>query len=84
MLKEFHQPAPAQVAVLTAFQTRGWAAGHITDPIPRDPSDTPEEIRNRLHETVKNLNRGLPAGTIRFRTAGGAGLWWKYAPPAGG
>jgi len=80
LLKEFRQPAPAQVAVLAAFEARGWAAGHAPDPIPREPGETADEVRHRLHDTVKNLNRGLPAGTIRFRADGGTGLWWEYAP----
>jgi hypothetical protein len=81
LLRQFRRPAPAQAAVLAAFQAGGWAAGHAPDPIPREPGDTEDEARHRLHETVKNLNRGLPPGTIRFRTDGGTGLWWEYAPP---
>ena len=80
LLRQFRQPAPVQAAVLAAFQARGWAAGHAPDPVPREPGDTDEEARQRLHEAVKNLNRRLPPGTIRFRTDGGTGLWWEYAP----
>src|SRR5262245_17228606 len=80
LLKEFRQPAPAQVAVLAAFEAGGWAAGHAPDPILREVGDSEEEVRHRLHDTVKNLNRGLPVGTIRFRADGGTGLWWEYAP----
>ena len=80
LLRQFRQPAPVQVAVLAAFQARGWAAGHAPDPVPREPWETDEDVRRRLHEAVKNLNRGLPRGTIRFRADGATGLWWEYAP----
>jgi hypothetical protein len=81
LLKEFRQPAPAQVAVLAAFEARGWAAGHAPDPIPHEAGESDEEVRHRLHDTVKNLNRGIQPGTIRFRADGGTGLWWEYAAP---
>ena len=83
LLRQFRQPAPVQVAVLAAFQGCGWAAGHAPDPVPREPGDTDEDARRRLHEAVKNLNRGLPRGTIRFRADGATGLWWEYVPAAG-
>ena len=83
LLREFRQPAPHQTAILAAFADRGWGAARIPDPLPREPGDTDEEARQRLYETVKNLNRGLPPGTVRFHVDGDA-VWWEHAGPAAG
>ena len=78
LLKEFRQPAPNQTALLDAFERRGWAARHVVDPLPPTPGEREDEAQLRLQETVKNLNRGLPPGTIRFRGDGtGRGVWWE-------
>jgi hypothetical protein len=79
VLKEFRQPAPNQTAILGAFQEDGWAAGHIDDPLPPAHGEGPEEVKRRLQETVKNLNRGLPPDSIRFRGDGsGEGVRWEF------
>jgi len=83
LLKEFRQPAPRQTAILDAFQARSWAYGHVSNPLPQGPGESEEEARQRLHDAIKNLNRGLPAGTIRFRGDGGLGVWWSYSESAG-
>jgi hypothetical protein len=81
LLKEFRQPAPNQTALLDAFERRGWAARHVMDPLPPGPGEREDELQLRLQETVKNLNRGLPPGTIRFRGDGtGRGVWWEPVP----
>jgi hypothetical protein len=86
LLKEFRQPAPNQTRLLDAFQESGWAAQHIDDPLPRADWEGEEDARRRLHETVKNLNRSLPAGTLWFRGDGtGQGVRWEHVrPPARG
>jgi len=66
LLKEFSQPASNQVAILAAFQVIGWAMRQVHDPLPSVPEDVPGDARVRLRETVKNLNRGMPKGTIHF------------------
>jgi hypothetical protein len=77
LLKEFRQPAPNQTTLLAAFEEQGWPA-HIDDPLPRAEWEGEEDAKRRLHETIKNLNRGLPAGTMRFRGDGtGRGVVWE-------
>ncbi len=84
LLKEFRQPARNQTALLSVFQEQGWAA-HIDDPLRLAEGEGEEDAKRRLHDTVKNLNRGLPPGAIRFRGDGtGQGVGWEYAAPEAG
>jgi hypothetical protein len=79
LLKEFRQPAPNQTRLLDVFQEKGWTIPHIEDPLSPAPGDTEQDIKRRLHDTIRNLNRGLPPGTIRFRGDGtGQGVRWEY------
>jgi hypothetical protein len=79
LLLRFRQPAPHQTRLLEAFEEQRWLGGHIDDPLPRFDLENDEDAKRRLHETIKNLNRRLPAGTIRFRGDGtGQGVWWEY------
>jgi len=80
LLKEFRQPAPYQTALLDAFQRRGWSCPFVKSPLAPTPGDGAGDALRRLHDTIKNLNRGLPAGTIRFRGNGGTGVWWEHSP----
>jgi hypothetical protein len=77
LLKEFRRPAPDQTAVLDAFQRRQWATQYLTNPLAPARGKGRKKDRRRLMDTVKNLNRDLPAGTIHFRTKGGSGVWWE-------
>jgi hypothetical protein len=78
-LKEFRQRSPNQVRILDVFQEQGWCGAHIDDPLPQGAGDTEEDAKRRLHDTIKNLNRGLPSGTIRFQGDGtGQGIAWVY------
>jgi hypothetical protein len=78
-VKEFRQPAPNQTRLLDVFQEQGWATAHIDDPLPGHREETEEDAKRRLQETIKNLNRGLLPGTIRFRGDGtGQGIRWQY------
>jgi hypothetical protein len=82
LLKSYRQPAHRQVAVLAAFEKAGWGA-HIDDPFSPEPRERPQDAGQRLHDTIHNLNRGLPAGTIEFHGDGtGAGVRWARARPA--
>lgn len=81
LLKEFQQPSQNQTRLLDVFQEEGWDA-HIDDPLPLAPWEKEEDAKRRLHDTIKNLNRGLPRGTIRFRGDGtGQGVRWQYDQP---
>lgn len=81
LLKEFQQPSQNQTRLLDVFQEQGWDA-HIDDPLPLAPWEKEEDAKRRLHNTIKNLNRGLPRGTIRFRGDGtGQGVRWQYDQP---
>ncbi len=76
LLKAFRQPAPNQTILLAVFQEQGWVR-RIDDPLPRQEGDKEEDAKRRLHDTIKNLNRVLPAGTIRFHGDGtGQGILW--------
>jgi hypothetical protein len=78
LVKEFRQPAPNQTTLLDVFQEQGWA-GRIDDPLGLADGEGEKDAKRRLHETIKNLNRGLAAGTIRFRGDGtGEGVVWEY------
>jgi hypothetical protein len=65
--------------LLDVFQEQGWENKHIDDPLLVIEGETEADAKRRLHETVKNLNRTLPLGTIRFRGDGtGQGATWEY------
>ena len=79
LVKQFRSPGPHQVAILNAFQEQGWARKRTWDPIPRGHGESAEDAKRRLHNTIKNLNRGLKPGTIRFHGNGtGQGIYWDY------
>jgi hypothetical protein len=78
LLKQFRQPAPHQTTLLDVFEEQGWIA-HIDDPLSVDEDESEQDAKRRLHETLKNLNRTIPPGTIRFRGDGtGQGIHWEY------
>jgi hypothetical protein len=79
LLKEFNQPAPFQTALLDAFQKQGWSDTPAENPLPRAEGESENNAKHRLHDTIKNLNRCLPPGTIRFRGDGtGKGVIWVF------
>jgi hypothetical protein len=80
LLKEFRQPAQNQTALLDAIEAHGWEVGHVSNPLPPERGESESEAQERLHETIKNLNRGMPPQTIRFRGDGsGRGVWWEIS-----
>jgi len=85
LLKTFRQPAPNQILILEVFQEEQWGTSHIDDPLPPVEGEVEEDSRRRLRETIINLNRGLPPGTIRFHGDGtGEGVRWDYDHPLAG
>jgi hypothetical protein len=83
LVKEFSKPAPDQTALLAAFQRVGWMS-HVFDPLDPRPDETRAVLQRRLRHAVRNLNSGLPRGTLRFRSDGsGYGVRWeRCAPPS--
>ena len=78
VVKEFKLHSPNQTIILTAFQEENWPP-RIDDPLP------PSEIdpKQRLHDTIKSLNRNQKTHLIRFRGDGtGQGVRWQLAPSA--
>lgn len=85
LLRGFDRPAPAQEALLAACQARGWAAGYHPLPLPPEPDEPPEAVRDRVHGAVRKLNDRLPPGGLRFhQDPAGTGVWWEVGPPPGG
>jgi hypothetical protein len=79
LLHEFKQRAPQQIRLLDAFQEQGWTPARIDDPLPWRRGGREEDRKERLRQTIKNLNRGLPPDTIRFRGDGtGEGVIWEH------
>ena len=75
VVKHFRQPAPNQELILEAFEEEGWPA-YIYDPLPPAGGTCPKD---RLHETIKGLNRSQQSPLIRFRGDGtGTRVGWEY------
>ncbi len=73
LVNRFRNDAANRKAVLDEFEGQGWPS-RITDPIPRVAGLS---AKNRRRETIRSLNLGLVAGTIRFFLNGSAqGIWW--------
>jgi hypothetical protein len=76
IVKRFRLPAANQEAVLLAFEEEGWPAA-ILDPLP--PRDE-QDCKQRLHDTIKALNRSRRARIILFRGDGtGEGVLWEWS-----
>jgi hypothetical protein len=74
VVKVFRQPAACQEMILAAFEEEGWP-WRVDDPLPplgeRDP-------KQRLHHTIKNLNRNRAVRLINFHGDGtGCGVGWS-------
>jgi len=76
VVKRFRVPAPNQEAVLMAFEEEGWPA-MVLDPLsPQDEQDG----KQRLHDTIKSLNRSRLARVIHFSGDGtGEGVMWEQS-----
>lgn len=76
VVKRFRLPASNQVLVLAAFEEEGWPR-HIDDPLPSPFDCDPQQ---RLHDTIKRLNRHQVNPLIRFRANGsGSGIFWELS-----
>jgi hypothetical protein len=75
LAKRFKRPSPNQEAILTVFEEEGWPH-RIDDPLRPDGDQHPKQ---RLHDTIKWLNRHHHHRLIRFRGDGtGEGVCWEY------
>lgn len=75
LVKRFRRRAPNQMRVLDAFERNGWPE-MIDDPLPEDRYDV--DPKQRLHNTIKDLNRSLRETVIHFCGDGtGTGVIWE-------
>jgi hypothetical protein len=78
VVKAFRQPAKNQQSILSAFQEEGWPA-RIDNPISGADDGN---ARERLHNTIKRLNRQLHP-ILRFGTDGTSeGVVWRMQTQA--
>jgi hypothetical protein len=74
IVKRFLQPAGAQVCLLTAFEEQHWMH-RIDDPLPQIAGMSPKQ---RLHDTIKSLNRHHRVQAVVFHGDGtGQGVCWR-------
>lgn len=74
LVKQFRLPSPNQETVLTALQEENWPV-RIDDPLPPNKK---LDAKQRLHDTIKNLNRHQKHRLIRFMGDGtGQGVRWE-------
>jgi hypothetical protein len=73
LVKQYKLRSPNQETILNAFQEEGWPF-RIDDPLPQSPDVDPKE---RLHNTIRALNRHQRHRLIQFRGDGtGEGVMW--------
>lgn len=76
MIKQFRSPAVNQEQVLSAFQEEHWPK-RILDPLAPHPG---LDVKRRLSDTIKCLNRGHLHALLRFHGDGtGEGVLWEAA-----
>jgi len=74
LVKQFKLPSPNQETILTAFQEEGWPE-QIDDPLPPKPD---LDSRDRLHNTIKALNRNQKRRLLQIKGDGtGQGVMWE-------
>jgi hypothetical protein len=74
VIKRFNWPARNQELILTAFEEMGWPE-RIDDPLPVTDGISQKD---RLHDTIKCLNRKRLIKSIRFAGDGsGQGVCWR-------
>lgn len=80
VIKRFNWPARNQELILTAFEEMGWP-DRIDDPLPVTEGISQKD---RLHDTIKCLNRKRLIKSIRFTGDGtGQGVCWRRSDEAG-
>jgi hypothetical protein len=76
ILNQFSQPAGNQTLTLLDAEEQSWPAW-MDDPLP--PRNTGRKTKVRLHDTIKDINRGQKLRFIRFKGNGtGRRLGWRY------
>ena len=74
IIKQFKWQAANQETVLSVFQEEGWP-GRIDDPLVPSPN---LDVKRRLSDTIKCLNRNRRDNTLQFHGDGtGQGVIWK-------
>ena len=74
IVKQFKVRSPNQETVLMAFQEEKWPS-RIDDPLPGHPD---MDAKQRLHDTIRSLNRNQKERLIRFKGDGkGEGVIWE-------
>jgi hypothetical protein len=74
LVKRFRVPALNQELILAAFEEEGWPP-HLDDPL---PSSGDTDAKQRLHDTIKRLNRHQVHRLLHFRGDGnGTGILWE-------
>src|SRR5688572_13375378 len=77
LVKRFRVPAANQELVLKVFEEEGWPR-RIDDTLPPHGIDSHE----RLHDTIKSLNKSQINRLIKFSGDGkGQGIIWSLIPP---
>jgi hypothetical protein len=75
LVKHFKLPSPNQETILNAFEEEGWPP-RIDDPLPQSSEIDPRE---RLHNTIRALNRHQRHRLLRIRGDGtDEGVMWEF------
>jgi len=78
LVKHFRCPAHNQETILSAFQEEEWPP-RISDPLPPTGSS---DSKQRLHDTIRSLNRNQSNPLIKFGGDGtGEGIVWEVQIP---
>jgi len=76
LVHHFKNAASNQREILDAFQAEGWPTA-IANPLKQE-RPTRDGRKQRLHDAIKNLNRGLAGSCLRFYgTGGGQRVGWR-------
>lgn len=74
LVKQYKLPSPNQEAILMTFEEERWPR-RIDDPLPPHPHCDPKQ---RLHDTIRSLNRNQKTRLLRFKGDGtGEGVLWE-------
>jgi hypothetical protein len=75
VVKQFKLPSPNQEMILMALEEEGWPP-RIDDPL---PASKEVHAKQRLHDTIKSLNRKQKSRLLRFMGDGtGQGVRWEF------
>jgi hypothetical protein len=78
LLKKFRRDAVNQMLILGVFEEEHWPLQSIVPSLEPQLDGDIASAQGRLQDTLKNLNRDLPPGTIRFVGDGsGQGIRWE-------